>query len=138
MAIAVESAGQTGVIGLAPHQQRRDRIAIFLAAAICLPAAESAKPNIRTAALAIPTGAPVRIKTTAKQTVQGKLTAVTSDGITLQVVDRDVIADRSVPFSEMESIKQTNKPMSSGKVVLITLAVLYGIGLLIGLAVGGA
>jgi len=113
-------------------------IALALAAALCLPAAEPTKPDIRTAALAIPTGAPVRIKTTAQQTVQGKLTAITSDGVVLQVVEKDVIADRSVPFAEMKSIKQTNKPMSSGKVVLITLAVLYGIGLLIGLAVGGA
>ena len=34
MAITMEPAGQAGVIGFPPHQQRRDRIPVFLAAFI--------------------------------------------------------------------------------------------------------
>lgn len=113
------------------------QIAITLATVLCLPAAEVAKPDIRAIALEIPSGVPVRVKTTDKKTVQGKLTAVTSDGVTLQVIEKDQITERAVPFAEMKSIKQTNKPMSSGAVVLMTLAVIYGIGLIIGLAIGG-
>ena len=112
-------------------------IAITLATTLCLPAAEVAKPDIRAIALEIPAGVPVRIKTTDKNTVQGKLTAVTSDGVTLQAVDKDQITERTVPFAQMKSIKQTNKPMSAVAAVLITLGVLYGIGLIIGLAIGG-
>ncbi|HEY3442784.1 MAG TPA: hypothetical protein VGK29_18635 [Paludibaculum sp.] len=112
-------------------------IAIILAATLCLPAAEVAKPDMRAVALEIPTGSPVRIKTLSKETVQGKLTAITTDGVTLQVLEKDQISERSVAFHDVKSIQQTNKPMSAGKVVLITLAVLYGIGALIGLAIGG-
>lgn len=112
-------------------------IALVLAAALCLPAAEPAKPDIRAIALEIPTGSPVRIRTFGKTTVQGKLTAITTDGVTLQVLEKDRILERSVAFGDVKSIQQTNKPMSGGKVVLITLVVLYGIGALIGLAIGG-
>lgn len=112
-------------------------IAIFLTATFCLPAAEPAKSDVQTVALTIPTGVPVRIKTTAKQTIQGKLIGVESDSVILQIVERDRITERTVPFAQMKSIKQTNKPMSAGGVVLITLGVLYGIGLIIGLALGG-
>ena len=106
-------------------------IAITLATILCLPAAEVAKPDIRAIALEIPSGVPVRIKTTYKKTVQGKLTAVTSDGVTLQVVDKDQITERTVPFAQMKSIKQTNKPMSAGAVVLIALGVFYLIGIIV-------
>ena len=112
-------------------------IAVTLAATLCLPAAEVAKPDIRAVALEIPSGVPVRIKTTDKKAIQGKLTAVTSDGVTLQVVEKDQVTERTVPFAEMKSIKQTNKQMSSGVVVLITLGVLYGLGIIVGLALGG-
>jgi hypothetical protein len=112
-------------------------IAITLAVTLCLPAEQAAKPDIRAVALEIPTGVPVRIRTVSKQTIHGKLTAVTPDGVTLQVLEEDRITERAVPFTGMKSIKQTNKPMSGGKVVLITLGVLYAIGALIGLAIGG-
>ena len=112
-------------------------IALVLSATLCLPGAEVAKPDIRSLALEIPTGAPVRVRTTGKQTIQGKLTAVSSEGVTLQILDKDQITDRTVPFAAMKSITQTNKPMSSGKVVLITLGVLYAFGALLSLAIGG-
>ena len=110
---------------------------IALAATLCLPAAELAKPDIRTVALEIPTGVSVRIKTIGKQTVQGKLVAITSEGVSLQMVEKDQIAERSMPFSDMKSIRQTNKPMSAGKVVLLAIGVTYGILVIIGIAIGG-
>ena len=110
--------------------------AVVLATTLCLPAAEVTKPDIRTIALVIPTGALVRIKTTSKQTIQGKLTNTTSEGVTLQVVEKDQITERTVPFADMKSIKQTNKPIGVGKTVLIALGMIYGIAFLIGLAFG--
>ena len=111
--------------------------AIVLSTILCLPAAEVTKPDIRTIAREIPTGVPVLIKTTSKQSIQGKLANITAEGVTLQVVEKGQINDRTVPFSDMKSIKQTNKPMGGAKSALITLAVLYAFGALLSLAIGG-
>ncbi len=102
-------------------------IALIVAATLCLPAAEAARPDIRAIALEIPTGAMVRIKTTDKQTVQGKLTAVSGEGVTLLLLENDRITERPVPFSSIKSIQQTGKPMSAGKGVLIFLGLFYGV-----------
>lgn len=105
--------------------------------ALCLPAAESAKRDPRTAVLAIPAGAMVRIKTTNKQTVEGRLNGSTPESVTLQVLTNDQITERTVAFADMKSIQQTNKPMSAGKQVIIALGVLWGILTLISVAIGG-
>jgi hypothetical protein len=106
-------------------------IVTILAVMLCLPAAETAKPDARTAALAIPSGALVRIKTSSKQTFEGKLTGMTAEGVRLMVLDNDRIAEREVPFSEIKSIQERNKPMSAGKGILIALGVIYGLIMLV-------
>lgn len=101
-------------------------VAIVLATALSLPAEKIAEPDNRAIALVIPTGVMVRIKTTSKQSIEGRLNAITPESVTLQVLVNDQIAVRTVPFAEMRSIKQSNKPMPAGKQVLITLGVAIG------------
>ncbi|MBL0157796.1 MAG: hypothetical protein IPP47_11935 [Bryobacterales bacterium] len=112
-------------------------IAIILAATLCLPAAENAKRDPRTDVLTIPSGAMVRIKTTGKQTIEGRLNASTPESVTLQVLTNDQITERTVAFADMKSIRQTNKPMSAGKQTMIALGMVWGILTLISVAIGG-
>ncbi len=112
-------------------------IAIVLASTLCLPSVEAAKPDPRTAALVIPAGATVRIKTIDKQTIEGRLGATTPESVTVQVLAQNQISERTVAFAEMKSIQQTNKPMAQGKEVLITLGFLYLILAGISMAFGG-
>ncbi len=112
-------------------------IAMVLAATLCLPTVEAAKPDPREAVLVIPAGASVRIKTIDKQTIEGRLGATTSESVTVQILAKDQIRERTVAFAEMKSIRQTNKPMSAGKAVLITLGVIYSIAYIIVGASGG-
>lgn len=79
-------------------------VAIILAATLCLPAAGTGQPGVRALALEIPSGALVRIKTTDKQTIRGKLTTLTAEGVTLQLLENDRITERTVPFNSMKSI----------------------------------
>ncbi|MBI5282904.1 MAG: hypothetical protein HY858_14560 [Candidatus Solibacter usitatus] len=104
-------------------------LAIVLSLTLCLPAAEL---DLRAKALQIPTGAPILLKTTARQTLRGRLNAVSDAGIAMQLVENNAIAERTVPFSEIKSLKQTGKPMHPGYVVLLTLGVLWLFGIIIG------
>lgn len=107
-------------------------IALVLATLLCVPAADAGEPDIRATALEIPAGALVRVKTTGKQTIHGKLIAISADAVILQLIENDRITERSVPFATMKSIKQTDKPMSAGKGVLIVMGVVFGLAWLIG------
>lgn len=107
-------------------------IALVLTTMLCVPAADVAKPSIRAATLEIPTGAMVRIKTTGKQTIHGKLVNISEEAVTLQLIENDRITERSVPFANVKSIRQTDKPMSAGKGVVIVLGVFIGLAWLIG------
>ncbi len=107
-------------------------IAIVLAGALCLPAADVNKADIRAIALSIPAGALVRIKTTDRQTIRGKLTAISAEGVTLQLLENNRIVERTAPFSSMKSIQETNRPLTAGKAVLIFFGVMFGLAYLIG------
>lgn len=109
--------------------------ALLLVAALCLPAKQIPKRDVRAIALEIPAGASVRIKLEGKQPVQGRLAAISEEGLTVQVIVRDRIEARSVAFAEMRSIQQTNKPMGAGAAVLITFGVIYSLGVIFALAV---
>lgn len=89
-------------------------------------------------ALALPPDSPVVVKTRAKAAYRGRLLAVTDSHITVRTLQSGAIADLTLPYADIHSIKRTDKPMSPAKVVLLTLGVLYGIygiGVIVGAAV---
>ncbi|MBI5086662.1 MAG: hypothetical protein HZB13_18960 [Acidobacteria bacterium] len=100
-------------------------LALVLSLTLCLPAAEL---DLRAKALQIPIGAPILLKTTASQTLRGHLKAVSDGGITMQLVQNNSISERTIPFAETKSLKQTNKRMHPGYVVLLTFGVLWLFG----------
>ena len=58
-------------------------------------------------ALLIPTGAPVLVRTTGKQKIKGTLTGLTAEGLSLKTEEG---ASRTLPLSEVASLKQKGKP----------------------------
>lgn len=82
-------------------------------------------------ALALPPDSPIAVKTRNKANYRGRLLAVTESHLTLRTLDNGAIADLTLPYADIHSLKRTDKPMSPAKAVLLTLGVLYGIGLLI-------
>jgi hypothetical protein len=111
--------------------------AMVLAAALCLPAAQTAKPDPGSVAAAIPIGAMVRIKTLDKQTLEGRLTGFTGDGITVQTGEGPRLATRTVAFAEMRSIQHTNKPLSPLANKLIVIGVVWAVLAGLSAAFGG-
>lgn len=111
--------------------------ALVLAAALCLPAAQNAKPDPGSAAAAIPIGATVRIKTVDKQTLEGQLTGFTADGVTVQTGEGPRLATRAVAFAEMQSIQHTNRPLSPRANKLIVIGVVWALLAGLSAAFGG-
>ncbi len=91
-------------------------LSILLISALLLPAAD-----IRSKALRIPAGTPVRIGTRANQTIRAKLLSVSSDGLTFQAVEAGNIVERTMSFSDVRSVDPKEERMGAGKVALITL-----------------
>ena len=106
-------------------------IAFTLAATLCLPAEAFAKSDLRASARRVSKGGVVRIQTLAQKTVQGRLAEVTSDGVTLAVIEnyrineKYQITERIVPFAEMKSIKEINRLVPSNPLVRIAEAIVY-------------
>jgi hypothetical protein len=79
-------------------------------------------------ALALPPDAPISLKTRNKANYRGRLLAVNDTHLTFRTLQDGRISDLTLPYADIHSIKRTDKPMSPAKAVLITLGVLYGIG----------
>ena len=88
-------------------------------------------------ALALPEQCPVSVVTRARAVYKGRLLKVAENDLTLRTLVKGVISDVTLAYSDISKLRRTDKPMSPAKAVLITLGVLYGIGLAIGLAIGG-
>lgn len=114
---------------------------IALAAALAVaapifPADLERQSRVIETALALPPDAPIALKTRNKATYRGRLLSVNDTHLTFRTLQNGAISDLTLPYADIHSLKRTDKPMSPAKAVLITLGVLYGIGLVIGLALG--
>ena len=112
---------------------------IALAAALAAAAPQGVWPaeleqqsRVLETALALPPDAPIAIRTRNKARYRGRLLAVHENQLTFRTLQNGVMTDLAVPYAEIHSLKRTDKPMGAGKVVLLTLGVLYGAGVLIG------
>lgn len=111
--------------------------ALVLATMLGAPAAEVDKPDFRTLALAIPSGVRVRVTTMDKKTIQGRITAITADGITLHVIKRSQVTWRNIPYERMKSIRQMSDSLTFLDVARVPLDCAYLVGAITWIALGG-
>lgn len=83
-------------------------------------------------ALALPPDTPIAVQTRDRTRHRGRLRAVTESHLTLRTLRDGAIADITLPYSNITSLKRTDKPMSPAKAVLVTIAVLWGAGTILG------
>ena len=106
-----------------------------------LPAELEQTSRIIEIALSLPPESAVALKTKSKESLKGRLGAVSDDALPIRVPSSlpngTTITSRTILFTEITSLKRTDKPMSPAKVVLVALGVLYAVGAVIGLAIGG-
>jgi hypothetical protein len=102
-----------------------------------LPADLEQTSRIIEIALSLPPESAVALKTKSNESLKGRLGAVSDDALTIRVPNGTTISSRTIPFNEITSLKRTGKPMSPAKAALITIGIVYAIGAVIGLAVGG-
>lgn len=112
---------------------------LALAAALTLAAPQGVFPadlerqsRIIETALALPPDAPISIRTRTKAAYRGRLLSVTDTHLTFRSLQDGKLSDLTLPYADIHSLRRTDKPMSPAKVVLLTLGVLYGTGVLLG------
>ncbi len=88
-------------------------------------------------ALTLPEGAAVEVKTLNKKKLRGRVAEIGEESMTVQTTDGAAVHRETLHYSDIQSLKRTDKPMSPAKAALVTLGVLYAVGLVIGLIVGG-
>lgn len=81
-------------------------------------------------ALALPPESAVVLKTRSRESLKGRLASVTEGALTLRMAVGESVATRTIPYSEITSLRRTDKPMSPAKAALLTLGILYGIGVI--------
>lgn len=98
--------------------------ALFLSFAILLPAAD-----VRSTALQLPLGAPVRVRTATETIYHARLHTVTDEGISVLVLKNGALTEQAYRYTELRHIEQYGKHMSAGKVILITAGVYVLVGI---------
>ena len=83
----------------------RTILGLFLTCLMIMPASLAANLSPRQAAVQTPDGAAVRIVLTSGETIKGRLSGVSPDGVTI-TRGRAGVQPRKIGFAEMQSFKQ--------------------------------
>ncbi len=89
-------------------------VGLMLALALALPAQEVPKATPKEKILSIPTGTVVVVKTIGKETLRGRLGEATDAGFAVQVVRQGKVETVQVPFTDLKSVRVTQKAASDG------------------------
>ena len=74
-----------------------------------------AKPSaLKEQLIGMPAGSTVEVKLANKQKLKGRLGQLSDDGFEVQTVKDGKVSVEKVAFSEVKSVKQKGKPMSTG------------------------
>lgn len=92
----------------------RQIVAVGLMLALALPAQEVPKATPKEKILSIPTGTVVVVKTIGKETLRGRLGEATDAGFAVQVVRQGKVETVQVAFSDLKSVRVTQKAASNG------------------------
>ncbi len=101
-----------------------------------MPADLEQQSRIIEAAMALPAESPIAVKTRSRESLKGRLKSVDENTLTMQVAQGNGVSSRTIPFQEITSLKRTDKRMHPAAVVLMTLGVLWGVGIVVGAALG--
>ncbi|QOY85309.1 hypothetical protein [Paludibaculum fermentans] len=99
-------------------------ISLLLFFALLLPARD-----LRSMALQLPLGTPLRVQTQTQTIVKARLQSVTDEGISILVLDGGALKEQTYRYSELRYLESRAGRMSGGRAVLTTLGILYGISM---------
>lgn len=108
-------------------------LSVVLLFTMLLPAAD-----VRSTALQLPPGTPLRVQTRTRTIPRARLQSVTDDGISVLVLDGGVLKEQSYRYAELRYLERRSVHMAGGQAVLVTLATVVGIGLIEGLVLVAA
>lgn len=84
--------------------------------------------DLRSMALQLPLGTPLRVQTKLQSIEKARLQSVTDEGISILVLDGGALKEQTYRYSELRYLESRGR-MSGGRAVLTTLGVVYGVSL---------
>lgn len=108
-------------------------ISIVLFFTMLLPAAD-----IRSTALKLPSGTPLRVQTRTRTIERARLQSVTDDGISVLVVDGGALKEQHYRYAELRYLERRSERMSAGQAALATVGITWGISLIASLVLVAA
>lgn len=98
-------------------------LSLLLCLSMVLPAGD-----LRSAALQLPTGSPVRIITRTGLIEHARLQAVSEEGISVLVIENGALQTRNFPYAELVRLERRGERQSAGRVILTTVGVYVLVG----------
>ncbi|MBN9659485.1 MAG: hypothetical protein J0H49_14980 [Acidobacteria bacterium] len=86
--------------------------------------------DLRSMALQLPPGSPLRVRTQSQIIEKARLQSVTDEGISILVLDGGSLKEQTYRYSELRHLESRGR-MTGGRAILTTLGVVYGISLVL-------